>query len=98
MQKHFLEQISVISGAKVLGTPEVGVFGILLKDHDCVDVCGRLSSEFSIATRAGLHCAPMAHRTLGTITKGLLRFSIGYFNTKEEITEAISALEFCLKN
>lgn len=98
LQKHFLEEISAISGARVLGTPEVGVFGVLLKDHDCVDICGILSSEFSIATRAGLHCAPMAHRTLGTITKGLLRFSIGYFNTKEEITEAISALDYCLKN
>lgn len=98
LTKFLLEELSVISGIKIMGDPGIGVAGILLKDHDSVDICGRLSNEFSVASRAGLHCAPMAHRTLGTITKGLLRFSVGYFNTKEDIATAVSSLEYCLKN
>jgi len=98
LKKHLLEDLSVVRGLKIIGNPGIGVVGILLKDHDSVDICGRLSNEFSVASRAGLHCSPMAHRTLGTITKGLLRFSVGYFNTKEEISEAVSSLESCLKN
>lgn len=87
------EQFSSIKGAKLLGRCDVGVAGLLLKGHDCVDIAARLDSEYSIAARAGLHCSPMAHRTLGTITKGLLRFSAGYFNTREDISTAAAAVE-----
>lgn len=87
------EQFSAIKGAKLLGKPGVGVCGLLLKGHDCVDIASRLDSEYDIAARAGLHCSPMAHRTLGTISKGLLRLSAGFFNTKEDITNAAAAIE-----
>ena len=93
-----IDKISEIKGVKILGDPGVGVLGILVKEHDCVDVAARLDSEYSIATRAGLHCSPMAHRTLGTVTKGLLRLSIGYFNTKQDILDAAFALEKIVQN
>ena len=51
-----------------------------------------LDQVFDIATRAGLHCAPQAHRTAGTLEIGALRFSPGYFNTADEIHEAAEAL------
>lgn len=51
-----------------------------------------LDEVFDIATRAGLHCAPQAHRTAGTLEIGALRFSPGYFNTADEIHEAAEAL------
>jgi len=51
-----------------------------------------LDQVFDIATRAGLHCAPQAHRTAGTLGVGALRFSPGYFNTAEEIHESTEAL------
>ena len=51
-----------------------------------------LDQVFDIATRAGLHCAPQAHRTAGTLESGALRFSPGYFNTADEIHEAAEAL------
>ena len=91
------EQFSAIKGVKVLGNSGVGVIGLLLKDHDCVDISGKLDSDYSIATRSGLHCAPMAHRTLGTVNKGLLRLSVGFFNTKEDITFAANSLNTLLK-
>ena len=51
-----------------------------------------LDEVFDIATRAGLHCAPQAHRTAGTLEIGALRFSPGFFNTADEIHEAAAAL------
>ncbi len=51
-----------------------------------------LDEVFDIATRAGLHCAPQAHRTAGTLEVGALRFSPGYFNTAGEVSEAAEAL------
>lgn len=55
-----------------------------------------LDQVFDIATRAGLHCAPQAHRTAGTLEVGALRFSPGYFNTADEIHEAAEALKSIL--
>ena len=55
-----------------------------------------LDQVFNIATRAGLHCAPQAHRTAGTLEVGALRFSPGYFNTADKIHEATEALKSIL--
>lgn len=98
LAKFLSEEMSAVKGARLLGDPGVGVAGLSLKEHDCVDISARLDSEYSIATRAGLHCSPMAHRTLGTISSGLLRLSVGYFNTKEEISAAAAALEKIIQN
>ncbi len=51
-----------------------------------------LDKNYQIETRAGLHCAPLAHETLGTIKTGLVRFSVGCFNTEDEIDFTIKAL------
>jgi cysteine desulfurase family protein len=48
--------------------------------------------EFGIMTRPGLHCAPSAHRTLGTFPSGTSRVSFGYFNTHDDVTTALSAV------
>lgn len=93
ISKFLREELSAVKGARLLGNPEVGVAGLLLPHHDCVEVASRLDSEYSVAVRAGLHCAPMAHRTLGTVTKGLLRVSSGFFTTKDDIRSAAYAIE-----
>ncbi len=51
-----------------------------------------LDQVFGIATRAGLHCAPQAHRAAGTLETGALRFSPGYFTTQADIITAIEAI------
>lgn len=56
-------------------------------------VAHRLDMEFGIACRAGLHCAPWAHRSIGTLKTGVIRFSPGYFNTIDEIVQALNAVE-----
>jgi cysteine desulfurase/selenocysteine lyase len=51
-----------------------------------------LEREFSILCRPGLHCAPAAHRTLGTFPDGTIRFSLGAFNTEDEVNSVINAV------
>jgi selenocysteine lyase/cysteine desulfurase len=52
-----------------------------------------LDEQYGIMSRPGLHCAPAAHRTIGTFPGGTVRFSFGYFNTEEEISYALDALQ-----
>jgi cysteine desulfurase family protein len=56
-----------------------------------------LEKEFGILCRPGLHCAPSAHKTMGTFPEGTVRFSLSYFNTEEEVDRAIDALNSIAK-
>ena len=51
-----------------------------------------LDEQFGIMSRSGLHCAPSAHKTIGTYPMGTVRFSFSYFNTEEQIISSIEAL------
>ena len=51
-----------------------------------------LDESFGIMARTGLHCAPAAHRTLGTFPTGTVRFSFGWFNTSAEVETSLEAL------
>ena len=53
----------------------------------------RLDEEYGILCRVGLHCAPAAHKTIGTFPRGTVRFGLGYFNTLEEVERAVEAVE-----
>lgn len=57
-----------------------------------------LSQAYGIATRVGLHCAPNAHKTLGTYPTGTVRFSFGWSNTLDDVNYALKALEEVLKH
>lgn len=63
-----------------------------LGDWEPTDVGAILDANFDIAVRPGLHCAPLAHRTLGTFPTGTVRMSCGFFNTPEHIDAAIAAV------
>lgn len=52
----------------------------------------RLDEEYGIMCRVGLHCAPAAHRTIGSFPTGTVRFGLSYFNTIEEIEMAVEAV------
>jgi cysteine desulfurase family protein len=60
------------------------------------DLSGILWEKYSIATRAGSHCAPLIHKRFGTAGTGIVRFSFSYFNTEEEINIGIAALEYII--
>ncbi len=57
------------------------------------DVASILDGDFGIATRAGLHCAPLVHQDLGTAPKGAVRFSLGPLNTIDQIDEVVEAIK-----
>lgn len=56
-----------------------------------------LDSEYGIMTRTGLHCAPLAHKTIGTFPIGTLRFSFGYFNDSKDVDYALYSLNNILE-
>lgn len=61
-------------------------------DYDSGEVADELYERYGISSRAGAHCAPLMHRSLGTEEQGAVRFSISHFNTEEEIDLAIEAV------
>jgi selenocysteine lyase/cysteine desulfurase len=68
------------------------VFAVNFEGQDNGLLAARLSEERDIETRPGLHCAPLAHKTLGTFPEGALRISPGWFTTEEEVQDTLSAL------
>lgn len=68
------------------------VVSIQTPQLDMAEAAFRLDSDYGIMTRVGLHCAPSAHKALGTYPQGTIRFSFGAQNTKEEVRSALSAL------
>lgn len=85
--------------------PEAAVYGLLgiqgrtavvsftLNGIDSGQVAHMLDQQYSIACRSGLHCAPWAHKTIGTLKTGTVRLSPGYFNTQQDIEEALAAIQ-----
>ena len=76
-------------GLRVLGTADpanrTGVVSVDFLKGDNGEMAFRLEQEYGIQTRCGLHCAPEAHRTLGTFPQGAVRFSVGPFTSFEEL-------------
>ena len=69
------------------------VVSIQTLDEDMASVAWHLDHDYHIMTRVGLHCAPNAHKTLGTYPAGTIRFSFGPQNTNNEIDFCIRALK-----
>lgn len=70
-----------------------GIVAFSHKHMDSEQVAERLSSEFGIAVRGGLHCAPLMHEALQTLDGGLIRVSFSHYNNEKEIDRLVSALE-----
>ena len=68
-----------------------GVLSFRVKGIDCEEI-GRKAGEREIALRTGLHCAPLAHETAGTLDTGTVRASVSAFNTEREIRQALKLL------
>jgi len=94
--KAFLEGLKKIPEIKIIGPADlkeqVPTFSITAGDRDLGQLSFELDEKYNVMTRSGLHCAPFAHKTLGTFPAGSLRFSIGYFNTMQEIEYSLKAL------
>jgi cysteine desulfurase family protein len=88
--------LSKISGVRVFGpgadVPRMPVIAFSVDGYDSATIAGILDSSFEIQTRSGFHCAPLLHQSLGTEVDGLVRISMGHFNTAEEINNAVAAV------
>lgn len=69
-----------------------------IKGLDTSELSYLLDSDYNIKNRSGLHCSPLAHKTIGTYPSGTVRLSISYFNTKDEIDYAISSINNIIKS
>ncbi|HLG29039.1 MAG TPA: aminotransferase class V-fold PLP-dependent enzyme [Candidatus Brocadiales bacterium] len=76
---------------------KVGIVSLNVRNLSPAEVGAILDSSFNIAVRTGLHCAPLAHKSIGTFPDGTVRISPGYFNSDDEIEEAIAALKAIAK-
>lgn len=88
--------LEVIPGVEVFraGDPaaQAGVLSFRLRGQDCEEV-GEALGRQGIALRAGLHCAPLAHETAGTLETGTVRASVSAFNTPREISGFLRAVQ-----
>lgn len=91
-----IEGLSAVEGLTLYRSPQAGRQGPLvafnLAGHDPGEVGVILDQAFDIKVRTGLHCAPAAHRTLGTYPHGSVRLSPGYFNTCQQIEATVRAI------
>ena len=76
----------------------LGVVSIATEKMDIAELAFVLADKYAIATRVGLHCAPHAHKTLGTYPTGTLRFSFGWHNTAAEVSVTLHALSEVLSH
>ena len=72
--------------------PHTGILSFTIDGADNGELAARLDREHGIMLRAGLHCAPAAHRRLGTFPDGTLRAGIGPFNTEADVDALITAV------
>lgn len=100
LTQQFLDGLKVLEAQKLLRivgkmdcSDRVGVVSISTDIMDIAELAFILADKYAIATRVGLHCAPNAHKTLGTYPTGTLRFSFGWHNTTEEVNVALQALK-----
>lgn len=95
--KMLLDGFSSIPGITVYGSrnpdTNAGVISLNVRGAVCSEVGLALDQAFGILTRTGLHCAPSAHKTIGTFPQGTVRFSLGAFTTEDDIKAALNAME-----
>jgi selenocysteine lyase/cysteine desulfurase len=95
LAKHFTEEATKkIKGFKVIGFDKknIGVVSFQIEGLSVSEIAGELSEKYGIMCRHGLHCAPLAHQSLGSFPEGTVRFGFGAFNTMEEVDYAVEAL------
>jgi cysteine desulfurase / selenocysteine lyase len=95
-----VERLQALSQVTLYGpscsTKRSGVLSFTVAGLDSSSLAFMLDQNFDIAVRAGLHCAPQAHRTLGTYPSGTVRISPGWFTTHDEIAIFCDAVVKCI--
>ncbi len=96
LTRRLLDGLQEIPGVTVYGPQDArlqtAVVSFNIVGMEPSEVGMRLDEEYSILCRVGLHCAPAAHRTIGTFPAGTVRFALGAFTTREEVDAALRAV------
>ncbi len=96
LRERFVAGVRDLPGAIVYGLADghahTGAVALNLAGIDSSSLADRLAQEYDIATRAGLHCAPRMHAALGTLERGAVRVSFGWYTTDDEVDAAVAAL------
>lgn len=96
LMDRFYQAVSAMDGVTVYGdfsqARRSAIVSLNIRDYDSAAVSDELSETYGVATRPGAHCAPRMHRALGTTDRGAVRFSFSWFNTQDEVDEAIRAV------
>lgn len=91
-----IASLEAVPGVRVRGVRDAArqtsVVSFTLEGKNPSEITMALDDEYRIMSRPGLHCAPSAHKTIGTFPEGTVRFSPGFFTTPEEIGYAIEAV------
>lgn len=93
----FYEQLQEVENLTFYGdfsgnAPRVPIVSLNIGDEDSAWVADALWEDAGICVRAGAHCAPLLHKTLGTAAQGVVRFSFSHANTEEEVLRAAKAV------
>jgi len=95
----FMSEIRALDGVKVIGKEgidgRVAVVSVDFLNADNAEIAHALDSNHGIMVRCGMHCAPVAHKTLGTYPQGTVRFSFGHFNTPDDVDYIIQSIKEC---
>lgn len=94
--KRLVELLSRYENIKIIDTIDeesIGVVSCLFEGYGS-DSIGQILSEQNVAVRTGLHCAPIAHKFIGTFPAGTVRFSVSYFNSDEDFDILEAALDY----
>lgn len=98
----FLNEIHNLNEVKIIGIKEIknrtAVVSLDFLNRDNGIVSYYLNKNYGISTRSGLHCAPSAHKSLGTFPNGTVRFSFSHFTTIEDINYSINAINKVIEN
>lgn len=96
LMRQFYDGIKNSANVRIYGDfstdNRAAIVPINIGDYDFSEVSDELALTYGISTRPGAHCAPLMHRSLGTVSQGIVRFSFSYFNTEEEIETGIRAV------
>ncbi len=96
LTEYFLQSLRGISGIRIVGRNNcenrIAVVSLDFQIRDNAVAAFELEHKAGIMTRVGLHCAPVAHRSLGTFPGGTVRFAFSAVNREEEIDKCIEAI------
>jgi cysteine desulfurase/selenocysteine lyase len=96
LSKVLIGNLSTLQGVKLYGTrdPEhsVAIVSFTITGKSVSEIGLRLDEEFGVLSRVGLHCAPAAHKTIGTFPEGTVRLAPGIFTTIDDIQKTVKAV------